>query len=70
MPSLDVKVFHAEDEEPFEFNDVDYVQFVNDQTYGPPALIGGGKDEQVELPAKVLFVSPRNSVAVQIVRHS
>lgn len=60
------------DEGGAEFEGVDYVSLVNNQTYGPPALIApsprGGDLPRARLNQKVLYINTNLVPAFEIVR--
>lgn len=65
-----------EDDEPnggVEFTDVDFVSFVNNGTYGPPALIAPNpktpeRGPRARLGQKVLYINTNLVPAFEIVR--
>lgn len=50
-----------------EFEDVQFISLVNNETYGKPAIISEeAKDEG--LPCRILYVNPQNIVAMEVDR--
>lgn len=68
--SLDVTVFTTDtDAEALEFADVDFVSWVNDGTYGPPALIAPGPGHtQTRDGTRVVYVNTGAVAVVEVVR--
>lgn len=62
----DVTVFALDGEElDFENSEFDYISFVNQETFGKPALIAPGPD-QIDGPARVLYVNTGGVAAVVV----
>lgn len=71
---LDVDVWPlSPDDEPIEFEDVQYVSFVNFETFGIPAKIADA-DVRAEVadegPVKILYVNTQNVTAVEVTRRA
>lgn len=52
-----------------EFDDVQYISLINDETYGIPALISDDRIKD-ELPVRILYVNPQNVAAVEAEREA
>lgn len=70
---LKVTVYASvDDDEPIEFEDVDFLSLVSDETYGPPALVAPGKDGRtIAKPGDtVLYLNTRFVPMFEIERQS
>lgn len=65
--SMEVRVLPLGDAEIAEYKDVNYISFVNYETYGIPALLTENHIER-QLPVRILYVNPQNVAAVEVVR--
>ena len=52
------------------FEDVDYLSFINGDTFGKPPLITGDDRVRDDLPITVLYVSTGNVSAIEVTRES
>lgn len=69
MPHRIDVIIHAKDDDvPLKFENVNYISLVNGETYGIPAIIAEATTER-KLPARILYVSTENIVAMDATRH-
>lgn len=50
------------------FEDVHYVSFVNEESFGIPAIISDERYKGLGLPLRVLYVNPGNVAAMEVTR--
>ena len=58
------------DQAPVEFEDIDYLSFINGDTFGKPPLITGEDRVRDVLPITVLYVSTGNVSAIEVTREA
>lgn len=73
MPLSEITVYPAgcKDDESLEFENIDFLSFINGETYGKPPLITGDEEGSTARAIAregqiVLFVNPANVAAVEV----
>lgn len=65
--SIDVVIYPKDDGEEIRFEGVNYVSFINGESYGIPAIIAEDWVDR-KLPVRILYVSTDNIVAMDATR--
>jgi len=54
---LNIEVYPNDDGDPVEFENVDYLSFINGETYGKPPIIAPGTENYSQGPTEVVFAA-------------
>lgn len=65
---INVQVWQRDSDEPIEFEDINYISLVSNETYGIPALIAEERVKTEGLPVRILYINPANVAAIEAER--